>query len=98
VPDDELMAELTAHPADRPLDPEGGLLLAPQRRDVVVPGDPVIRRVVQAACQLDHLLSQQEVLAIKEEWRPYRGLATIYRFSAAFEPVEALPVARLGSA
>ena len=47
-------------------------------------------------CQLDHLRSQQEVLAIAEERRPYPSLATTYRFSAAFEPVEALPVAGLG--
>jgi 3-methyladenine DNA glycosylase/8-oxoguanine DNA glycosylase len=35
-----------------------------------------------------------DVPAIAEEWRPYRSLATVYRSSAAFEPVEALPVAR----
>jgi hypothetical protein len=39
-----------------------------------------------------------DVPDIAEEWRPYGTLATTYRFSAAFEPVEALPVARLGSA
>ena len=39
-----------------------------------------------------------DIPAIAEEWRPYRSLATAYRSSAAFEPVEALPVARLGSA
>jgi 3-methyladenine DNA glycosylase/8-oxoguanine DNA glycosylase len=39
-----------------------------------------------------------DVPAIAEEWRPYRSLATAYRFSAAFEPVKSLPVARLGSA
>ena len=42
--------------------------------------------------------SQQEVVAIAERWRPYRSLATSYLFSAAFEPAEALPVARHGSA
>ena len=39
-----------------------------------------------------------EVPAIAEESRSYRSLATVYRSSAAFKPVEALPVARLGSA
>lgn len=62
------------------------------------PGDPALRQAIQAACQLDHLRSRQEVLAIAEEWPPYRSLATTYRFSAAFEPVEALPVAGLESA
>jgi hypothetical protein len=37
---------------------------------------------------------QQEVLAIAEKWRPCRGLATSYLFSAASEPAEAPPVAR----
>jgi hypothetical protein len=38
-----------------------------------------------------------EVSAIAEESRSYRSLATVYRSSATFKPVEALPVARLGS-
>ena len=50
-----------------------------------------------AVCRLDHLPSQQEVLAIAEKWRPYRSLATSYLFSAAFEQTGAPPVARLGS-
>jgi DNA-3-methyladenine glycosylase II len=76
LPDDELMAELTA-----------------------IPGiDLVLRKAVQAVYQLDHLPTQQEVLAIAEKWRPYRSLATSYLFSAAFEPAEVPPVARLGSA
>ena len=62
------------------------------------PGDPALRQAIQAACQLDHPRSRHEVLAIAEEWPPYRSLATTYRFSAAFEPVEALPVAGLESA
>ena len=44
------------------------------------------------------VVHSMEILAIAEEWRPLRSLATTDRFSAAFEPVEALPVARLGSA
>ena len=39
-----------------------------------------------------------EVLAIAEKWRLYRWLATVDRSSAASELVEALPVARFGSA
>jgi len=39
-----------------------------------------------------------KVLAIAEKWRPYRWLPTVERSSAASELVEALPVARLGSA
>ena len=55
----------------------------------VLPGDLALRKAIQAAYQLDHLPSQQEVLAIAERWRPYRSLATSYLFSAAFERADA---------
>ena len=74
---------------------QGALLIALQREDVVLPGDLALRKAVQAAYQLDHLPSQEEVLAIAEKWRPYRSLATSYLFSAAFEPTQAPPVAPL---
>ena len=86
LPDDELMAELTAIPGIGPWTVQGALIIALQREDVVLPGDLALRKAVQAAYQLDHLPSQQEVLAIAEKWRPYRSLATSYLFSAAFEP------------
>ena len=93
LPDDELMAELTAIPGIGPWTVQGALIVALQREDVVLPGDLALRKAVQAAYQLDHLPSQQEVLSIAEEWRPYRSLATSYLFSAAFEPAETPPVA-----
>jgi DNA-3-methyladenine glycosylase II len=93
LPDDELMAELTAIPGIGPWTVQGALLIALQREDVVLPGDLALRKAVQAAYQLDHLPSQDEVLAIAEKWRPYRSLATSYLFSSAFEPAEAAPVA-----
>jgi DNA-3-methyladenine glycosylase II len=92
LPDDELMAELTAIPGIGPWTVQGALLLALQRQDVVLPGDLALRKAVRAAYRLDHLPSQQEVLDIAERWRPYRSLATSYLFSSAFEPAEA-PVA-----
>jgi DNA-3-methyladenine glycosylase II len=93
LPDDELMAELTAIPGIGPWTVQGALLVALQREDVVLPGDLALRKAVQAAYQLDHLPSQEEVLAIAEKWRPYRSLGTSYLFSAAFEPAQASPVA-----
>jgi DNA-3-methyladenine glycosylase II len=93
LPDEELMAELTAIPGIGPWTVQGALLIALQREDVVLPGDLALRRAIQAAYQLDHVPSQQEVLAIAEKWRPYRSLATSYLFSAAFEPAEAARVA-----
>ena len=97
LPDDELMAELTAIPGIGPWTVQGALLIALGREDVVLPGDLALRKAIQAAYQLDHLPTQQEVLAIAEKWRPYRSLATSYLFSAAFEQTGAPPVARLGS-
>jgi DNA-3-methyladenine glycosylase II len=91
--DDELMTELTAVPGIGPWTVQGALLIALQREDVVLPGDLALRKAVRAAYQLDHLPSQQEVLAIADKWRPYRSLATSYLFSAAFEPAGTPPVA-----
>jgi DNA-3-methyladenine glycosylase II len=86
LPDDELMAELTAISGIGPWTVQGAMLIALRREDVVLPGDLALRKAVQAAYQLDHLPAQQEVLDIAERWRPYRSLATSYLFSTAFEP------------
>jgi DNA-3-methyladenine glycosylase II len=93
LPDDELIAALTVIPGIGPWTVQGALLVALQREDVVLPGDLALRKAIQAAYRLDHLPSQQEVLAIAEKWRPHRSLATSYLFSAAFEPAEAPPTA-----
>jgi DNA-3-methyladenine glycosylase II len=93
LPDEELLAELTAIPGIGPWTVQGALIIALQREDVVLPGDLALRKAVRLAYQLDHLPSPQEVLAIAEKWRPYRSLATSYLFSAAFEQTEASPAA-----
>jgi DNA-3-methyladenine glycosylase II len=91
LPDDELLAELTAIPGIGPWTVQGAMLIALKREDVVLPGDLALRKAVQAAYGLDHRPSQDEVLAIAEKWRPYRSLATSYLFSAAFEPAADTP-------
>ena len=93
LPDDELMAELTAIPGIGPWTVQGAMIIALGREDVVLPGDLALRKAVRVAYQLDHLPSQQQVLAIAEKWRPYRSLATSYLFSAAFEPAGRPPAA-----
>jgi DNA-3-methyladenine glycosylase II len=93
LPDDELMAELTAIPGVGPWTVQGVLIIALQREDVVLPGDLALRKAIKAAYQLDPLPTQQEVFAIAEKWRPYRSLATSYLFSAAFEPTNTPPIA-----
>jgi DNA-3-methyladenine glycosylase II len=95
LPDDDVMAGLTAIPGIGPWTVQGALILALGREDVVLPGDLALRKAVQAAYRLDHLPTQEEVLAIAEKWRPYRSLATSYLFSAAFEPAAEAPVAPL---
>jgi DNA-3-methyladenine glycosylase II len=92
LPDEELMAELTAIPGIGPWTVQGALIISLGREDVVLPSDLALRKAIQAAYQLGHLPSQQEVLAIAEKWRPYRSLATSYLFSAAFEPAGAPPI------
>ena len=91
-PDDEVLAELTTIPGIGPWTVQGALLVALGREDVVLPGDLALRKAVQAAYQIDHRPSPQEVLDIAEKWRPYRSLATSYLFSATFE--SAGPVVR----
>jgi DNA-3-methyladenine glycosylase II len=98
LPDDELLAELTAISGIGPWTVQGAMLIALGREDVVLPGDLALRKAVRAAYQLDHLPSQQEVLDIAGKWQPYRSLATSYLFSAAFEPAEPPPTAQRESA
>jgi DNA-3-methyladenine glycosylase II len=93
LPDDEIMAELTAIPGIGPWTVQGALLVALQREDVVLPGDLALRKAIRAAYQLDHLPAQEEVLAIAEKWRPYRSLATSYLFAAAYEAAQGPPAA-----
>jgi len=93
LPDDEIMAELTAIPGIGPWTVQGALLLALGREDIVVPGDLRVRKAVQAAYRLDHLPTQEEVLAIACKWRPYRSLATSYLFTATFAQAKAPPAA-----
>jgi DNA-3-methyladenine glycosylase II len=98
LPDEELLAELTAIPGIGPWTVQGAMLIALGREDVVLPGDLALRKAIQAAYHLGHLPTQQEVLDIAGPWRPYRSLATSYLFSAAFEPAQAAPAAGHGSA
>jgi DNA-3-methyladenine glycosylase II len=82
LPDDELMAQLTTVPGIGPWTVQGAVIIAFQREDIVMPGDLALRKAVQAAYELDHLPSQQEVAGIAAKWRPYRTLATFYLYSA----------------
>jgi DNA-3-methyladenine glycosylase II len=91
LPDEDFIAALTAISGIGPWTAQGALLIALQRDDVVLPGDLALRKAMQRAYQLDHLPSQQEVVAIADQWRPYRSLATGYLFSAAFDGASPSP-------
>jgi DNA-3-methyladenine glycosylase II len=80
LPDDELMAALTAIPGIGPWTVQGAMIVALGREDVVLPGGLALRKAIRAAYRLDNLPTPQEVLAIAEKWRPYRSLATSYLF------------------
>ena len=85
LPDDELMTELVSVPGIGPWTVQGAMIIALGREDVVLPGDLALRKAIQAAYQLGHRPSEQEVLAIASKWRPYRSLATSYLFSSVLE-------------
>jgi DNA-3-methyladenine glycosylase II len=96
LPDDELIAALTDVPGIGPWTAQGALIIALGREDVVLPGDLALRKAVRATYRLDHLPTEEEVLAIAAKWRPYRSLATSYLFSAAFDESQE-PAARSGA-
>jgi DNA-3-methyladenine glycosylase II len=88
LPDDEVIAALTTIPGIGPWTAQGVLILALGREDVVLSGDLALRKAIRQTYELDHLPSQDEVLAIAEKWRPYRSVATSYLFSAAIDGPE----------
>jgi len=85
LPDEKLIGILTEIPGIGPWTAQGALIIALDRQDVVLPGDLALRKAVRAVYGLDHLPSADEILALAENWRPYRSLATGYLFAAAYD-------------
>jgi DNA-3-methyladenine glycosylase II len=85
LPDDEVIAALTAIPGIGPWTAQGALIVALGREDVVLSGDLALRKTIQRVYKIKHLPSEAEVLAIAEKWRPYRSIATSYLFSSTFD-------------
>jgi DNA-3-methyladenine glycosylase II len=86
LPDDEVEAQLTQISGIGPWTVRGAFIVAFDRQDVVHPGYLALRKIIEKVYDLDHLPSQDEVLAIADRWRPYRSLATSYLFRTAFDP------------
>ena len=83
--DDEVEAALTDVPGIGPWTAHGFLLVALDRPDVFLPGDVALRRAIQRAYGIDHLPSEEELLAIAERWRPHRSLAVSYLFASEYD-------------
>lgn len=82
--DAEIEARLTVIPGIGPWTVHGFLIIALDRPDVVLPGDLALRKAIRQVYGLDHLPTPPEVVAMAENWRPYRSLATAYLFESAF--------------
>jgi DNA-3-methyladenine glycosylase II len=83
--DQEIEDRLTAIPGIGPWTVHGFLIIAFDRKDVVLPGDLALRKAIQHIYEIDHLPSEAEVIALAERWRPWRSLAVAYLFQAGFD-------------
>ena len=78
LPDDEVMAALTAVSGIGPWSAQMFLMFHVRRPDVLPSGDLGIRRAVMIRYGLPAMPKPAEVDAIGERWRPYRSLASMY--------------------
>jgi len=78
LPDDEVMAELTAVKGIGPWSAHMFLMFHLERPDVLPVGDLGIRRAIERAYGLDALPQAAEIEQIAAPWRPYRSLACRY--------------------
>jgi DNA-3-methyladenine glycosylase II len=52
---------------------------------LLLSGDLALRRAVERAYGFDHLPTEDEMVQLAEQWRPYRSLAVSYLFASEFE-------------
>lgn len=78
LPDEEVVAALTAVSGIGPWSAQLFLMLHLRRPDVLASGDLGIRRAVMIRYGLPALPKPAEVDAIGEKWRPHRTLACMY--------------------
>ena len=82
--DEEVEAALTAVHGIGPWTARGFLLIALDRPDVFLSGDLALRRAIQREYAVDHLPTDEELVAISDRWRPYRSLAVAYLFASEY--------------
>jgi DNA-3-methyladenine glycosylase II len=75
LPDDEIIAELTAVKGIGEWSAHMFLMFQLERPDVLAVGDLGIRRGVERAYGLPDLPSTAELTELAEPWRPYRSIA-----------------------
>jgi DNA-3-methyladenine glycosylase II len=88
LPDDQVIAELTAVKGLGEWSAHMFLMFHLQREDVLPVGDLGIRRAVMLAYGLDSLPSPADLGSIAEPWRPHRTLACLFLWRS----LEATPV------
>jgi len=78
LPDEEVIAQLTAVSGIGPWSADMFLMFHLQRPDVLPVGDLGIRKAFQRAYGLAELPAAAEMERIAEPWRPYRSLACLF--------------------
>jgi DNA-3-methyladenine glycosylase II len=94
--DREVEERLTAVPGIGPWTVHGFLIIAFDRKDVVLPGDLALRNAIQHVYEMDRLPSEAEVIELAERWRPWRSVAVAYLFQAGLEAGSGLRSALAG--
>jgi DNA-3-methyladenine glycosylase II len=75
APDDELLATLTALPGIGPWSAEIYMLFCLGRADAFAAGDLALQISASAALGLENRPNRDELVAIAERWKPWRGVA-----------------------
>jgi DNA-3-methyladenine glycosylase II len=83
--DQEIEAALTDVPGIGPWTARGFLLIALDRPDVFLSGDLALRRTIQREYAFDHLPTDEELVELSNQWRPYRSLAVSYLFGSEYD-------------
>ncbi len=78
LPDEEVMAQLTAVKGLGPWTAHMFLIFHLGRPDVLPVGDLGVRRAAQLAYGMEELPTVAELETLAEPWRPYRSLASLY--------------------
>lgn len=87
LPDEEIVAELTAIHGIGPWTVHGALLIRLRRADVVPTGDIMLRNAVRDCYGLAEVPTEQEVRDIADAWAPHGSLGVNLLF-AAYESAE----------